>query len=216
MLGDDEEAAGSRAEESVVGADEKAHEDDTGPEMPFRQSSFGGDEASGEEGYEHAHGQQNNENFAQYGTVEVHGERGTRHASRKGGKKAGGSNAHDDQMIPGKGPQRGEGAEGTGEFSGAEGEVRRQAAQKHGGNGDESSASGHGIHETGKEEEQTEDENDGKGKFHGRDLIEVAGKTFVVEIPSFVEKWLFEGTFGRIRQEKEENVSGKFLPERVI
>ena len=69
--------------------------------------------------------------------------------------------------------------------------MRGQTAQKHGRYGNESAASGYGIHKTGEKEEQAQDKNDEQGKFHDRDLIEVSGKVVVVEKASFVEKGHF-------------------------
>ena len=72
--------------------------------------------------------------------------------------------------------------------------MRGNAAQKHGGGGDESAAAGHGIHKTGDEEEQTQNEKDDKGDFHGKGLVEVAGQRPVVdEMSAFVEMDFSDG-----------------------
>jgi hypothetical protein len=47
----------------------------------------------------------------------------------------------------------------------------RQSADQHGRSGDESAASGYGIHKAGEEEEQAENEKYAQRNFHGEVLL---------------------------------------------
>lgn len=177
--------------------------------MLFRQFAFFADEFSREQGNDHAHGQQEDEQLAEHGAVHVHGEAGSGHAADKGGNEACGRDAQHHEMIAGEGPQRGEGAESACELSGAEGGVRRQAAQKHGRGGNESAASGHGIHKTGDKEEQAQNNDDEQGKFHDESLIDVAETCPCSRKRGVCRKWTFLCRHERIRQEKGESYLGE-------